>query len=1218
MSGTGAKKRSIRVPTSGSVSSGSSHKIKKPSSGAKLSNNGATLKGSGSGQVVGQFNSIDTDKKASEGKGVSDSKINTLQAKHFNNSVIIGSLFGSINYDMEEKKEISLPFHKSFSLDKAWIDPKVIKTQVEVAVKKSFTLDINLSAMKRKSATVKIHVIRKLFLVINGFGRAITPSKFEEIIRSTFTSEASMEKATSLARENNIIAIAIKKISIDTPKEMIITAVSKFGQIKLIKIQLIGLWQKAVVEFAELKQAVSLAAKDQFKTLLFTLPVGTTVYNLGNLLDGASRKSCIINHSLETGNRFRCAVVGFEFNEMLESAFHTEPILGVGRLYAKKDVPIARLVAFGSKLWVQVVSLILSSNNSHFGFDPGFGSLSSGASDVIGLSPHMILASTSLEACLASLEHSVEFLVDKISGIVSKLDNLVLVPSTLTFSSQNLVVSVMANVGFDSDMALDDPKPVLFLSPLVLFSTSDLGSSSSRILTSKVDCLKSKLMALEASVCSVLEKLDQMCTGLGFAVSSQADIIHWHKDINNMISIVTETKLRCKFSGVRVFISGLNLGYLGSGVAIIMDVALAKHMYRISEVPGCLLAFKLFFKNKLSVSVLGLYAGTSMSMCFSQADEINALIADAVNESSFVILGSNFNEDGFRKSASFKKCGTLGLVNSLVNSVFLKVLTWSNSWSVIKTIDYLFVSSNLVNAIVDRSVLEVSGFFDTDHQSVLMSVGLGGLLDMHLCLLRKQSKFKEAIVANSALFTGGFLEAKECLDLNAMWDAIHRTMCFLANEVFKKIWFKEYDRVFTKCSSRFHRLELLVFKLVKASRLVDYSKFVLLLDIWDSFDSINAFVVRSLFLSGFPFNSIRSILSKVRKSYHASKLLESKCTENFQIRSAINKKIESFESNKDYTIRSVLERPFCKVVLNHLVVGDEMILESDPVKSKMDEIIEVLDVNNEWSHQYQPLEYVFDDAFADTMGCVNFDVLFSVVSDLLDGKTTELLGISNKLWKNCDKSVLDMLLVLINFCFSSELVPISMIPKPHKWEGVLMNTHPIVLIETAHKIFSKILSNRISLVCSKFDVLCGDNFFILKGTMTQSLIFAIDLVVKDALKKNRKLWLAYDSVGWEHLEKSLVRIKMCGSFIRFFKCIHVGCTNQIMTDFGLTDGYHDEVFFPLLWHIFYNPLLCKIKRQESVYGYRLVSHYILKNGCAESQAGLSLFLATSAFVNDTI
>ncbi|KAG9285999.1 hypothetical protein G9A89_022675 [Geosiphon pyriformis] len=1037
MSGTGAKKRSTRVPTSGSVSSGSSYKFKKLFGGAKLLSSGTTLKGDGSGQVVEQSNSMDTDREASESEGISDFKMNTPQAKHFNNGVIIGFPLGSINYDMEEEEEISLSLYKSFSLDKAWIDSKIIKIQMEVAVKKSFTLNINLSAVKEKSAMAKTQVIKKLFLGINGFGGTTTPSKFKGIIRSIFTSEASIKKATSLAKDNNIIvnnvlkrqevhsdqAVVIKKIPMDTPKEIIVTAVSEFGEIKSIKIQLIGLWQKAMVKFTELEQTSFLIGKDsvhvamavedcdtwtsrdQFRVLLFTLSVGTTAHDLGNLLDGAGGKTCIINHSLETGNRFCCAVVGFESVEMLESAFHTKPVLGgvklswarlnlvwcerygnFGHFALECDAKIAstskssksfkRIVSDENHLqcayFLTVVSLAPLSNNYFFGSGPGFGSFFSGASGVIGPSPLVALTSTSLEARLASLECSVELLVDKVSGIVSKLENLVLVPLAPTFFSRNLVVPVVANVEVDSDMALDDPKPVLFSSSLVFSGTSDLGSSSSKILTSKVGCLESKLMALETSVCSVLKK----------------------------------------YSSVHVFVSGLDLGYLGSGVAIIMNVALAKHVYRISEVSGHLLAIKLLFKNKLSVSILGLYASASVSMCFSQADEINTLIAGTVNESSFVILGGDFNENSSCKSASFKKCGALGLVNFLVNSVFLKALTWSNSQGVAKTIDYLFVSPNLVNAIVDCSVLDVSKFFDTDHQSILVLVSLGGLLDIHLCLLHKQanrdhwkynfknadatlwSKFKEATVANTAMFAGGFLDAKKHLDLDAIWDTIHRTMCFLANEVFKKIWFKDYNGVFTKCSSRFHKLELLISKLVKAFCSVDY---------------------RSL------FNSIHSVLSKVRKSYYASKLLKIKRAENSQI---------------------------------------------------------------------------------------------SVVLDLPDGKATGLSGISNELWKNYDKSVLNMLLVLINSCLLSELMSsawkeawVSMISKPHEWEGVFTNTCPIALIETACKILSKILSNRISLACSKFDILCGNNFSVLKGTTTQSPIFAIGLVVEDALKKNQELWL---------------------------------------------------------------------------------------------------------------
>ncbi|KAG9287466.1 hypothetical protein G9A89_023838 [Geosiphon pyriformis] len=70
-----------------------------------------------------------------------------------------------------------------------------------------------------------------------------------------------------------------------------------------------------------------------------------------------------------------------------------------------------------------------------------------------------------------------------------------------------------------------------------------------------------------------------------------------------------------------------------------------------------------------------------------------------------------------------------------------------------------------------------------------------------------------------------------------------------------------------------------------------------------------------------------------------------------------------------------------------------------------------------------------------------------------------------------------------------------------------------------------------------------------------------------------------------------------------------------MTDFGLTDG---EVFSSLLWHIFYNSLLCEVKRQEEFCGYRLNSHFVAKTGYVEPQAGFSSFFAAGAFVDNTI
>ncbi|KAG9297751.1 hypothetical protein G9A89_011266 [Geosiphon pyriformis] len=599
-----------------------------------------------------------------------------------------------------------------------------------------------------------------------------------------------MRKAGSLAKKKGIIinndvrkqglcsnqAVVIKEIPIDMLKDMIIAAVSEFGIIKSIKIQLVGMWQKAVVEFANSDQAVQLASRwsflirkdsirvamtmgdcdtwtsrDWFKALLFTLPAGTTAHDLGMLLDRTGGKTCVINRSLETGNQFRCAVVCFESDEMLESlelvwcnrcgcfehlalecdASDVSPLLA--KLYTRKNVPISRPAVFSGKSWAQVVSFVSPS---------GSGLLSDDASPLFSSSHHQ---NNGLGDRLAVLERSMRIFSNQVSVILRKLSSFKLVSLVSLFCAPPLAVSVHSALVVGLDMALNS---VLALSTSSLSGSGDsaavFSSSGSKVLTSKLAGLESKMSGLEALFIWRIA----MCNMKGINnLVKQKDIIRWHKNSGNLVSILMETKLKdkvcswlaSKFDGVCVFSSGLNSGYVGAGVVVIMDNSLAKHVSKISEVPSRLLCIRLLFKNKLLVSVLGLYAGASLTTQFSQAGEINFLIAMAVNESSFVIFGGDFNENGFYKCASFKRCFDLGLVNSLNESPFVKAPTWYNSHGVTKTINYVFVSSDLVGALVNCGVVGVEEFFDTDHKAISVFVGLGGLLDVQLNSLHKQT-----------------------------------------------------------------------------------------------------------------------------------------------------------------------------------------------------------------------------------------------------------------------------------------------------------------------------------------------------------------------------------------------------------------------------------------------------------------------------------------------
>ena len=57
-----------------------------------------------------------------------------------------------------------------------------------------------------------------------------------------------------------------------------------------------------------------------------------------------------------------------------------------------------------------------------------------------------------------------------------------------------------------------------------------------------------------------------------------------------------------------------------------------------------------------------------------------------------------------------------------------------------------------------------------------------------------------------------------------------------------------------------------------------------------------------------------------------------------------------------------------------------------------------------------------------------------------------------------------------------------LIPKPKNWHKNIDITRPIVLIETARKIFTKILTNRLERVCRQYDILKSNNCSVLKET----------------------------------------------------------------------------------------------------------------------------------------
>ncbi|KAG9284472.1 hypothetical protein G9A89_014076 [Geosiphon pyriformis] len=561
--------------------------------------------------------------------------------------------------------------------------------------------------------------------------------------------------------------VIIKKISMDLPKLAVKSVFSKFKKIASIKMQLIGLWQKALVKF-ELSEIADLVAA---KWSVFM-----------------KKNSVYVAKAID--DKQLCAIVCFANEAFKLTAISFNPVFKSVNLH-----------------WAGFLL-------AHCAHCKQFGHISMECSLDGNFGVHH------KRVCF------MELFLDQISEILRKLSFVKLVPmSSLSCVLPSIVASSL-DLALILDMTVDSMVMPSFPSLLVVENTtSKLSLSSSKVLTTKMGGLELKMMALEI-LFGFVSSSSTLMIDLIWKIAmcnirrmnnpaKQSDIICWHKEMNNLISIIMN-----RFDNICVFISGVDSGYLDFGVAIIIDIFLAYHVCKVSEVPGQILSVKLLFKNKLSLSILGLYAGASLVVWFSQAGDINSLITKTVNKSSFIILGGNFNEDESHKCASFRKCFDLDLCNS---------------YGIAKTIDYVFFSSNLVNTMVDHNMASVVDYFDIDYVAIFVSI--------------------------------------------------------------------------------------------------------------------------------------------------------------------ITSRMESFELDKSYIIKSVLEHLFHKMVLDHLVVSDELILEPD-----------------------LPLDHVFDGAFSGVMCPIGSNELFAVISNLPDGKAASFFGISNELWKHCDNSVLDMLFVLLNLCLTRELV----------------------------------------------------------------------------------------------------------------------------------------------------------------------------------------------------
>ncbi|KAG9298333.1 hypothetical protein G9A89_002821 [Geosiphon pyriformis] len=193
-------------------------------------------------------------------------------------------------------------------------------------------------------------------------------------VKKSFALDIGLDKVASKSSQKKlVVAVVIKKILIGTSAEAVHTALSEFGVIKAIKMQLIGLsmgGKTCVIDCHPVTYAWTRCAVvcfDSAESLNAAVEI-TPILKNANLC-----WSCLISTKCtkyeKLGHTLLDCVVGRKFSSgnLLHRVFSNIDKSRLAAIYAKRSAPVACLVSFGGLSWAKVAcgssSLPLSSQN---------------------------------------------------------------------------------------------------------------------------------------------------------------------------------------------------------------------------------------------------------------------------------------------------------------------------------------------------------------------------------------------------------------------------------------------------------------------------------------------------------------------------------------------------------------------------------------------------------------------------------------------------------------------------------------------------------------------------------------------------------------------------------------------------------------------------------------------------------------------------------------
>jgi ribonuclease HI len=234
--------------------------------------------------------------------------------------------------------------------------------------------------------------------------------------------------------------------------------------------------------------------------------------------------------------------------------------------------------------------------------------------------------------------------------------------------------------------------------------------------------------------------------------------------------------------------------------------------------------------------------------------------------------------------------------------------------------------------------------------------------------------------------------------------------------------------------------------------------------------------------------------------------------------------------------------------------------------------------------------------------------LRSHIKDLPNNKAPGPTGVSYDFYKLLDDNNLTTIATLLTENLNGHDLPteehlatIFVIPKTPEFQGNADKLRPIALLETYRKLLTGILTKRLTTILDSHPILKGYNFAFRTGQSTNTALSILRQVIDYAKIQKRSFLIAsldirkaYDTVPLSAIILTLKRIKCPNRLIALIAQLFQQRAFQIQTAYGYTNTFsplngipQGDPLSPLLWLIFYDPLLIRLQQQTSGFQFEV-------------------------------